>query len=112
MNVSSALVADAQPSEALQPTERALDHPAAPAQLVAAFNAPPGNAGLDTLGTQPLPVTSIVVALVGMQFGGALAGPSPQACHGGQTLNQGTQQLGVMDIGRRELGQPFAAFSE
>jgi hypothetical protein len=109
VDVRSALVADAQPPESMQPAQRSLDHPAPAAQMFTAFNAPSGNARLYASGAQPLAVGSVVVALVGVQFGRSSSRSPLQTGDGWQVLNQWTQQLGVMDIGRRELdcqGQP------
>ena len=104
MDVSSTLVSDAQPSETMQPAQRSFDHPAPTAQMVPALNAPPCDPWLYALGAQPLPVSSVVVALVGVQLGGALARPPLQTSDGWQSLNERAQQFGVMDIGRRNLG--------
>ena len=109
VDVSSTLIADAQASEPMQPAQRSLNHPSTPAQVITAFNAASGDAGLDALSAKPLPVAAVVVALVGVQLGGPLAWSSPQASYCGQTLNEWAQQLRVMDVGRRKLdrqGQP------
>jgi len=103
MDVSSTLVSDAQPPEAMQPAQRSFDHPTPTAQMFRALDAPPGDPWLDALGTQPLPVGSVVVALIGVQLGGTLARSPRQTSDSWQTLNERAQQLGVMDIGRREL---------
>jgi transposase len=97
MDVSSTLVPNAQPSEAMQPARRSFDHPTQTAQMFPALDAPPGDPWLDALGAQPLPTGNVVVALVGVKLGGALAWSPLQTSDGWQTLNEWAQQLGVMN---------------
>jgi hypothetical protein len=103
MNIGSTLITDAQAPEAMEPAQRAFDHPAPAAQMLLAFDAPPGNARHDASLTQPLAVAAIVVALVGVQLVRALSGPARQARDFGQRLHQGLQQTRVMNVGRRQL---------
>ncbi len=44
MDVGTAFVADGEAAEAADPGQRALDHPAVPAQALAILDAPPGDA--------------------------------------------------------------------
>jgi hypothetical protein len=103
MNVSSTLVSNTQPPEAMHPAQGSFDNQTPTTRRFPTFDAPPDDPWLDALGAQPLPVGSVVVALVGVQHGWALARSPLQASDGWQTLNLRTQQLGVMDIGRRKL---------
>lgn len=82
MDVSSTLVPNAQPPEAMQPAQRSFDHPSPTAQMFPAFDSSSGDPCLDTSAAQPLPVGSVVVALVGVQLGGALARSPLQTTNG------------------------------
>ena len=52
MNIQSSLVSNGQPSEAIEPSECALYHPAVPSQLLIALDATPGDTRYDTSLTQ------------------------------------------------------------
>jgi hypothetical protein len=103
MNASSTFVSNTQPPEAMHPAQGSFDDQTPTTQMVPTFDAPPDDPWLDASGVQPLPVGSVVVALVGVQLGWALARAPLQTSDGWQTLNERMQQLGVMDIGRRKL---------
>ncbi len=44
MEIGPSLVADDQVAKAIEPRQRALDHPAMPTEAFARFDAPPGDA--------------------------------------------------------------------
>ena len=63
-----------------------LDDPAVPAQAVFAFDAFAGNARCDTALAQITSASSIVVAVVSMQFAGAFPRSPVQARHGRDSI--------------------------
>jgi hypothetical protein len=83
VNVQPAFVADNQPSELAQPSQRALQlhHPSVLAQLLAAFYSFARNSGSDASLSQSTPAPLKVVPLVSMQLGRSL--PSSSAKHPG-----------------------------
>lgn len=76
MDVESALEADTELGEACEPRVRALHHPAVLAQAFAALDASPGDAAGDAPLPQMCVASPVVLALVRMQLGGALARPA------------------------------------
>src|SRR5918998_4590552 len=76
MDVGPAFVADSQAAIAIEPGEGALDDPAVPSQTLARVDALAGDAHPDVPSSQRCPAARIVVALVGMELGGALTAPS------------------------------------
>ena len=106
MNVGTTLVADGEAAEAVEPSERALDDPAVPAQLLAAVDAASSDARLDVALASDPPAHRIVIGLVGMQ----LVGPAARATSGtadGRDRVQGRfEQEMVVAIGRaQETGE-------
>ena len=75
MDVGAALVADGQAAEAVEPGERALDHPAVATERCAGVDALAGDADPDVAPAQRRAAARDVVALVGVQLGRALAPP-------------------------------------
>ena len=73
MDIEPPLKSDPQLSEPSKPCVGALDNPAVFSQPLTAFNASAGNPAQDAFGLQIGPATAVVVALVRMQFSGALA---------------------------------------
>src|SRR5918998_1169984 len=75
-DVEPALVPDREPAEAGEPGQRALDHPAVPAQALGALDTAAG----DPRNYAPLAAgsaaTGIVVPFIGVQLGRALARPA------------------------------------
>jgi hypothetical protein len=76
MDLLPALVTDGQAAEPIQPGQRALGHPAIAAQPCRRLNAFPGNPCLNPALAQGLPAVRVVIALIRMQFGWALARPT------------------------------------
>jgi hypothetical protein len=64
MNIMSALVANTQPLETMQPAPRSLDHSAPSPQMLPAFYTALSNALLDTPSTHPLPVDTAAASLL------------------------------------------------
>jgi hypothetical protein len=104
VNVQPAFVADNQPSELAQPSQRALQlhHPSVLAQLLAAFYSFARNSGSDASLSQSTPAPLKVVPLVSMQLGRSL--PSSSAKHPGlldrlDSVNNIGESVGVVDVG-------------
>ena len=110
MNIGAALVADSQAAEAIQPSQRALDHPAMPAEAFAGIDAFAGDADPDvTLGQGPA-AAGIVVALVGMQLGGAFAPLASRRLDRRDGIEQRIEDHRVVAIGpRQQRGEREAA---
>ena len=89
MEVDAAFVADRQSTEAVEPSQRALDHPAVTAQALAGVDALAGDTDPDVSPTQGLPTPGNVVGLIGVQLLGPLA-PSPVRLLNGR---DGIQQI-------------------
>jgi hypothetical protein len=103
--MSARLVADLQPPVAHQPGQRPLYHIAVPAQLVAGLDPAPSDPGRDSTLAQRPPTARVVVALVAMELGGPLAGPtgpSAWALDRRDRVHQLLQQHGVVGVGRRQ----------
>lgn len=110
MDVCAPLVADLQPPEATQPSQRSLDHPAILPQALAGLDATSGNARHDAPATACLAALGIVVPFVGMQLLGPLAGASTLASYRRNGIQGRFEHLAVVDIGRRDdHGQREAA---
>jgi hypothetical protein len=79
MEVRTPLVPHLEPTEAIEPRERPLDHPTIAPQPLTRLDAPPRDAWDDTTSAQRPPTAWVIVALIGMQLHGALARPSAAA---------------------------------
>jgi hypothetical protein len=87
------LPADAEPSELVQPGEAALHHPTLGAQPRSVVLTAPGDQGLDAAGPELATVLVVVIASVGKQSIGALAGTADLAGDRRDAVDQG-QELG------------------
>jgi hypothetical protein len=102
--VGASLVAGGQTSELHQPSEGALDDPAAPTQAIGALDATARNAREDAANAQRLSADPKVVAPIGVQLalpatrssGLAVAYPRHEIAHPAE------QQM-VVQVGRREI---------
>lgn len=105
MEISPALVAHRQPTEAREPRQRSLDHPAMPSEPLARVDAAAGDAREDATLAAGGTTTWVIVPFVGMQLGGTPTRPTtpvsglPERWNG---IEHSRQQLRVMDVGRRE----------
>jgi hypothetical protein len=110
MNVEPSLISNSQSSEAVEPSQRSLHHPAVPTQLLAALHSSPGDPSRDASLPQSLPVGLGVVAFVGVHFTRTLAwSASPPfaleafALEGGNGVNHRLQHRRVCNISSRAL---------
>lgn len=105
MDVSTALVADPQPAELVQPAQGSLHHPAVHSQPAAVFRAPPGQGWRDVSPAQFLAMPPRVIGPVGVQPLRPAAGSVPLTAHRRHPVYQG-QQLGyVVAIGPGQDGR-------
>lgn len=93
MLVGVTLPTDAEPSELVQPGEAALHHPALSAQARAVVLTAPGDQGLDAPSPELATVLVVVIAPVGEESIGALAGTTDLARARRDAVDQG-QELG------------------
>src|SRR4051812_20594774 len=99
MNVGATLVADGEAAEAVEPSERALDHPAVPAEPLAALDAPSRDSRLDAPLATDLPAHRIVVGLVGMQLVRPAARAASGTADGQDRVQDGFEQEMVVAVG-------------
>lgn len=93
MQLGATLVAGAQAAEVVKPGEAALDHPSFLAEARTVLGAATGDDRLHTSLSQLATVLVVVIAAVGEQAIGSLAGPTDLAGHRADSIHQG-QQLG------------------
>lgn len=101
MDIGSALVADTQPAETVEPTECAFDHPAPFTQAFARLDAIAGYAWSDATAAQPGPMGTRSICLVGVQFGRTFAWPARQPGYGWDSFEQRDQHPGIMYLSPR-----------
>ena len=103
MDIGSAFVADREPSESVQPGDRALNHPAADPEAAAVRRPSPREDWRDAPSPEAIPVWLRVVAAVALQGAGLLAGTPASAAHGGKRGDERIELRDVVDVGRRYL---------
>jgi len=103
VDVVAALISDGQASEAVEPCEAALDHPAMSAEFFAAFDAAPGNARHDVAASVGFAAARIIIPLIGMAF----SGPAQRTTRFSRNRRNGIEHLfkhgAIMNVG---TGQP------
>jgi hypothetical protein len=100
MDIRTSLIANFQPSEAVQPRVRALYDPAVTAQLLLRFHAFASDARDDAPLAQLPFILPRLVTLVRVQLGRALAGTSSRALDGVDRIDRLREHGCVVDIGR------------
>ncbi len=93
VDVGSPFPAGAEPAEAVEPGDGALDHPPVGAQAGAMHGSASGDGGDDAAGADLVAVDVVVVAAVGEQRVGSASRVSDAAAHGRDGVEQG-QELG------------------
>src|SRR5829696_7369172 len=99
MDVGAAFIANGQTPEAAQPRQRPLHHPAMATQALAGVNAFPRNAHLNVPAPQGCSAARVVVALIRMEFGGALAPLSGGRLDQWDGIEQSLEDDRVMAVG-------------
>jgi hypothetical protein len=99
VNIGAAFVTDRQPPIAVEPGQGALDHPAVATEPFAGVDTLAGDADADVAATQRLATAWVVIPLVGMQLGGALAAPSIGLPDGGNGVEHLLEDDGVVAVG-------------
>jgi hypothetical protein len=102
VDLGSAVVADEQPLEVMQPGEGALDDPAGAAEPGAVTGLATGDLGGDPEPAQQAPVLVVVVAAVGGDALRATTRPADQAPHGRYALEKREQLGDVVAVAARE----------
>ena len=102
MDIGAPFIANRQPPIAVEPGQGALDHPAMPTESFAGVDALAGDAHPDVAAAQGLAAARIVIPLVGMQLGGALAAPSVRLPDRRNGIDQVREDDGVMAVGAGE----------
>jgi hypothetical protein len=104
-DVSAAFVADGQAPVGQQPGQGPFDLPAVTTQPGVGLQPTPGDPRADASAAQRPPAGRIVVALVGVELGRALTGPTrptPRADDRRDGVDQRFQELGVVGVGGRQ----------
>lgn len=103
MNVSPALMADGEPVKLPEPGQCALHHPAVTSQLRAALDTPSGDPRLNVPLAESLPTATVIIRLVRVQLGGALARRPPVLPDGRDSIDERLQHAAVVPGGTSEL---------
>ena len=98
MDIQPSFITYSQPAEAVDPCERALHNPSVPPQLLAAFDASPGNTRYDPSLAQGLSVSLGVVPFVGVHLVRTLARSSSSAFERRNGINHLLQHRSVRHI--------------
>ena len=101
MDVISSLIANLQPTMAIEPGQCPLHHPAVAPEALAGVDAPPGNARSDASLSQGLPTAGEVIGFVRVQLVRSLPRSPSRTFDRFNGIDRRLQHLGVMDIGRR-----------
>ena len=105
MQIGTALVADGQATEAIEPGQRAFDHPAMPTQPLARVDASPGDARDDTALATGSTAAWVIIALIRVQLGRTSARSAPTPTRLAQRrdrIERCLQQPRIMHGGCRE----------
>jgi hypothetical protein len=102
VDLGSAVVADEQSLEVVQPGEGALDDPASTPEPGAVLGLPAGDLGRDPEPAQEAPILVVVVAAVGGETLRASAWPANAAPHGRHPLQEREQLGDVVAVATRE----------
>ena len=103
MDVGPSLVADGQPAEPIEPSQRALDHPAVAAQPLAGIKHPPRDARLDAAPAQVSTAGAVVITFVGVELFGSAPRPAQRPMDGRDRFEHLGEKEAVVAVGRREL---------
>ena len=93
-----AFVSDDKTAELVDPGEGALDDPSVLAEMHAAVDAAPCDAGRDVAAAQFAPAEGVVVTFVGVQLGRSLAGSSAPLAHRLYRVDGRRQKLAVVAV--------------
>lgn len=102
MNAGPSFVANDEATEAGDPCEGSFDDPAMPAEILAAFDTPAGDAVHDTALCTCGAAAPVVVSLVGMELCGTMFRAATFTPDSGDRIEQGGEHPAVMDVGARE----------
>jgi hypothetical protein len=103
MDVQSSFIAYGQPAEAVEPCEGAFHDPAVPSQLLAAFDASPGDTRSDASFAKSGSISFGVVPFISMHLVRSLAWPTSCAPKGRDGIDHLLQHRCVCYIGSRTL---------
>lgn len=99
MGVDLPLETNAQLAKACKPSMRSLNYPAVTPEPLAAFNAAPRDARLDTSLAQCLAAFVVVITLVGMNLVRSLSWSALQTCDGLHGIEQRLKEHRVVPVG-------------
>lgn len=102
MNIGTSFVADGEATEPGDPCEGSFDDPTMPAEILAAFDTPAGDAMPDIALRAGDAAAPVVVSLVGMELCGTMFRAAAFTPDGGDRIEHGFGHPAVMDVGARE----------
>ena len=111
MKIGQTLIADDQAAEAIDPGEGPLHRPSGAPELVAGVNTAPGDATDDPTPAQIGPTARVIVGLVGMQLVRTLPRSATRSGDRFDRLDQGLEDLRVVDVGGREPDREWDALA-
>jgi hypothetical protein len=101
-DVGASLVANGQPAETAEPSQRAFHHPAMASQPLGAVDAAPGNTRLDAASAQRPSAMRKVIALVGMELGRSPLRSADAMADRRHGIDQFFEEAAVVDVCRGE----------
>jgi hypothetical protein len=101
-DVGASLVANGQPAETAEPSQRAFHHPAMASQPLGAVDAAPGNTRLDAASAQRPSAVREVIALVGMELGRSPLRSADAMADRRHGIDQFFEGAAVVDVCRGE----------
>jgi hypothetical protein len=113
VDLGSAVVADEQPFEVMQPGEGPLDDPAGASEAGAVPALATGDLRFDPAGTELAPVPVVVVAAIGGESLGPAAWAADLAAHGRHALDQRDELGDIVAVaagdrpGQRDPGRVY-----
>ncbi len=98
MDIGSSFIADREATIAVEPGQRALDHPAMPTEPFAGVDALAGDTDPDVTTVQRLAAAGGVIPFIGMQLGRALTPPPVGLLDGWDSIEQFLEDDGVVAV--------------
>ena len=111
MDIDPPLVTHLEATEAVEPGERPLDHPAIAPERLAGLDPPARDAAGDATAAQIVPTAWEIVALVGMQLGRPLPWSAVRSLDRCDRFDQFFEDDRVVDIGRGEPDREWDALA-
>lgn len=99
MDVLASFIANGEATEAVEPSQRALPHPAMPSQALTVVDTTSGNSGRDGALTTFRVAAPMIIGLVGVQFVRAASRAPRSMTHRRHGIEGGCEHQAVMPVG-------------